>query len=633
MAEITISDMTFGFGEPPLFDRVNFNIESRRRICLLGRNGSGKTTLLKLIEGELEPLAGSIIKSPQLKIERLHQQVPPETSCGKTVYEMIIDGHGQAGKIISEYHRTAVNAAANHDEPQHLEKLEKLAARIEACGGWSLEKRVEAAVSKMRLESEALFDNLSAGLKRRVFLARAIINDPDVLLLDEPTNHLDVESVEYLEKFLLASTQTIIFVTHDRAFLRKIATQIVEIDRGRLISYECDYDEYLRRRDAAIEAELANSQRFDKLLAQEEAWIRRGIQGRRTRNEGRVRNLIEMRNQRAQRREIQGKAKISIQDSQQSGQLVAQFTDVSFRYPQTQENIVEKFTTLILRGDKIGIIGPNGCGKTTLLRLILAQLSPTDGGLKTGKRLETVYFDQLHAQLDENKSVIDNVADGYQNIVFNGKTRSVIGYLQDFLFDPKRARGPVSSLSGGERNRLLLARMFAKPSNMLVLDEPTNDLDMETLELLEELISDYPGTVLIVSHDREFLNNTVTCVYSFEGGATVKEYPGGYDDYKYHSKSQRPQIAARKSTDNAKSKPRNEQKKLSYSEQRELDAIPEKIEELESQITGIHTEMADPEFFKTQGARIAEKSRILEELESRLENLYNRWQQLEEKYM
>ncbi|AQQ72564.1 ABC transporter ATP-binding protein uup [Limihaloglobus sulfuriphilus] len=632
MAQITISDMTFGFGEPPLFDGVNFNIESRRRICLLGRNGSGKTTLLKLIEGELEPLAGSIIKSPQLKIERLHQQVPPETSFGKTVYEMIIDGHGEAGRLIGEYHRTAVAAAQNHDEPGHLEKLEKLAARIEACGGWSLEKKVEATVSKMRLEAEALFDSLSAGLKRRVFLARAIINDPDVLLLDEPTNHLDVESVEYLEKFLLASTQTIIFVTHDRAFLRKIATQIVEIDRGRLISYECNYDEYLRRRDAAIEAELANNQRFDKLLAQEEAWIRRGIQGRRTRNEGRVRNLIELRNQRSQRRNIQGKAKISIQDSQQSGQLVAQFTDVSFRYPETEDNIIEKFTTLVLRGDKIGVIGPNGCGKTTLLRLILGQLNPTEGGLKTGKRLETVYFDQLHAQLEEDKSVLENVADGYQTIIFNGKTRSVIGYLQDFLFDPKRARGPVSSLSGGERNRLLLAKMFAKPSNMLVLDEPTNDLDMETLELLEELIADYPGTVLIVSHDREFLNNTVTCVYSFEGDAKVKEYAGGYDDYKYHSKPKKPESPAQKKTDNTKTKPKTEQKKLSYNEQREFDAIPDKIEELESQIAKIHADMADPEFFKSQGDKIAEKTKLLEELETQLENLYNRWQQLEEKY-
>ncbi len=629
MALLLLRDIDMGYGGPLLLEKANLTIERGERVCLLGRNGNGKTTLIKLISGDLEPCSGNIERQSGLKIARLLQQVP--AGIKGSVYQEVTAGLGKQGEFLNEYHNVTAKLADNHEDSKLLARLDKLSHEIEAAGGWQVGQQVETVISKMKLEPDVEFDSLSAGLKRRVHLAKALVSKPDILLLDEPTNHLDIESIDWIEEFLSSSNITMLFITHDRSFLKNLATRIIEIDDGKLTSYACDYETYLKRKADIVNARIAQQEKFDKRLAQEEVWIRRGIQGRRTRNEGRVRALKAMRQERSQRRAKVGNVKFQLQQSQNSGQLVAKCKDITFSY-NSGEVIVSGFETTIMRGDKIGIIGPNGAGKTTLLNLILGKLTPDSGTIELGTNLEIAYFDQLHAQLDENKTVMDNVADGYTTLTINGEPRNVIGYLQDFLFMPARAKSLVSALSGGERNRLLLARIFAKPSNVLVLDEPTNDLDIETLELLEELIAQYKGTVLMVSHDREFLNNVVTSTLAIGSDGYVKEYFGGYDDYLRQRKcAEAAQVVVE---DKPKPKPKSKlatpaKRKLSYKESRELEAIPAKIDSLEAQIASIHEEMASPDFYKQSSEQISKTNKVLEDTQEALDQLYKRWEELE----
>ncbi len=617
------------FGQAPVLEDVCLQIEEGERICLIGRNGEGKTTLMRIISGELEPLTGEIVRKPGLKIAMLDQKVPLGIS--GTVYEQIAGGLGQKGELLKEYHDVSRHlAAAGSDEL--LARLDRIQHKVEAEGAWGAHQLLDTVISQLKLEPDADVATLSAGLKRRVLLGRALALEPDILMLDEPTNHLDVDSIVWLEEFLEKSSGTLIFVTHDRMFLQKLSTRIVDIDRGQVKSWQCGYNDYVVRKQAMLEAEARENEQFDKKLAAEEVWIRKGIQARRTRNEGRVRELMKMRDQRRQRRKLVGKVKMQAHQAEMSGEMVVQALGIDFTYSGQSELLVKHFTTMIMRGDKFGVIGPNGSGKTTLLKVLLDELKATDGRLRKGTKLQIAYFDQLHCQLDDNKSVWENVADGYSSVRINGSERSVVGYLQDFLFTPQQARNRVANLSGGERNRLLLARLFAKPSNVLVLDEPTNDLDMETLELLEELLAGYTGTVLLVSHDRTFLNNVVTGTFVMEGAGKVKEYVGGYDDWL----RQRDQLMADESPAIAvkekKAKPKPQPKKqLSYKEQKELEALPGRIETLEADIAELHEKMAQPEFYQQEADTIAKTAEMLKQLEEELSGCYERWEQLETK--
>ena len=528
MALLSLRDICMNFGKAEILDGVSLQIESGERVCLIGRNGEGKSTLMSIMNGDLEPISGQIIRQPGLKIAMLDQKVP--SGIYGTVYEEVSRGFGPRGSLLKEYHQVS-RLVAEQGQPELLARLDRIHRRIETEDAWHVHQIVDTVISHLKLDPDADVSTLSAGLKRRVLLARALALEPDILMLDEPTNHLDVDSIVWLEQFLETYPATIVFVTHDRMFLRKLSTRILDIDRGRLTSWQCNYDDYVVRKQALLDAEAVQNRQFDKKLAQEEAWIRTGIQARRTRNEGRVRALLKLREQYRKRRTVVGKVKMQAQAAPLSGDMVIDANGISFAYTRDGQRIIDNFTATLMRGDKIGIIGPNGSGKTTLLKVLLGELKTTDGTIRLGTNLEIAYFDQLHARLDNNKAVWENVADGYSSITINGQGRHVVGYLQDFLFTPQQARSLVSSLSGGERNRLLLARLFAKPSNVLVLDEPTNDLDMETLELLEELLIDYTGTVLLVSHDRAFLNNVVTGTVALEGHGKVKEYAGGYDDW------------------------------------------------------------------------------------------------------
>ena len=645
MALISLQDVDMGYGGPLLLEKGCLSIEKGERICLLGRNGNGKTSLMKLIAGELEPLSGQIVRQPNLKIARLIQQVPQNIT--GSVYHEVTRGLGHQGILINQYHDLSVRLEQYPSDENLLIQHERLAHKIEAAGGWNAQQKVEMVISKMQLDPELKFESLSAGLKRRVLLAKALVSEPDLLLLDEPTNHLDIESIDWIEKFLSGCNISLLFITHDRSFLKKLATRIVEIDSGQLYSFSCDYEIYLKRKDDIAHAQEVELMQFNKKLAQEEVWIRKGIQARRTRNEGRVRALKKMREEKQQLRKKMGNVKFQLQQSNLSGQLVFDIKNLSFAYDHA-DTVIRDFSSMIMRGDKIGIIGPNGSGKTTLLNLILGNLKPTTGSVKIGTNLEVAYFDQLHAQLDDSKTLIDNVADGYKNITINGQSRSVIGYLEDFLFVPYRSRSQVSSLSGGERNRLLLAKIFAKPSNVLVLDEPTNDLDIETLELLEELLAGYQGTVLMVSHDREFLNNVVTSTFVLQGGGVVKEYVGGYDDYirqmqaqfaacdesakiavKQLSKPQS-QTSSQESLQNqAQSAQKSKPAKLSYKLQRELDEIPSLIESAEKRLKELYDKIASPDFYKQDQTLIAGTNDEIAAAQAKLEQMYNRWDELE----
>ena len=601
MALVSMRGVSLAFGGPKLLDGVDWQVERGERVGLVGRNGAGKSTLMRLLGGDLKPDEGDVIRPGGVTIARLPQDVPEGR--GGSVFDEVAAGPepgGQGGKPLVP-------------APPHL---------------------VDKILSRMKLDPDALFGSLSSGMKRRVLLAQALVLEPDVLLLDEPTNHLDIESIRWLEDYLLRWDGTLIFVTHDRTFLARLATRIVEVDRARLFDWSCDYPTFLARKEDALAGEERQAALFDKRLAEEEVWIRKGIQARRTRNEGRVRALKAMREERSERRDRTGSAKLLAQEAEKSGALVMETKGAGFAYGD--RTIFEGADLAVMRGDKIGLIGPNGAGKTTLLRMLLGEIEPTSGSVRQGTKLEIAYFDQLRAALDEERTVIDNVSDGYDNVVINGQPRHVIGYLQDFLFAPDRSRTLVKLLSGGERNRLLLAKLFTKPSNLMVLDEPTNDLDVETLELLESLLIDYNGTVLLVSHDRTFLNNVATSVLSVDEGQ-VRESAGGYDDWLRRTEAEASAAAAAASAASQSSGKASgtatsavKARKLNNKERRELDDLPKTIERLEIEQTQIHAEMADPGFYKQDGAVITRTNNRLAALETELATAFNRWEALEE---
>ncbi len=630
MALMTLRNVTLAFGGPPLLDGVDISIEPGERLCLVGRNGTGKSTLMKLLNGELQADSGEVVREQGLRVARLTQEVPHDIS--GAVFDVVAEGLGKAGALLAEYHHVSQQLAGGDEKL--LVKLERIQHELEAVDGWQVNQKVEAVISRLNLPAETDFSALSGGLKRRVLLARELVREPSLLLLDEPTNHLDIESIAWLEEFLLGWGGTLLFITHDRMFLQKLATRIIELDRGQLTSWPGDYETYLRRKQEALDAEAQQNALFDKRLAQEEVWIRQGIKARRTRNEGRVRALKAMRSERSERRERGGTAKIAAHGAERSGKVVIEASGIGFEY--AGRVLFSDFSTAIMRGDKIGILGPNGSGKTTLLQVLLGKLEPQQGTVKLGTKLEIAYFDQHRAQLDEEATVLDNVAEGSDRVEINGQSKHIMGYLQDFLFTPERARSPVRTLSGGERNRLLLAKLFTRPSNLLVMDEPTNDLDVETLDLLEELLLDYPGTLLLVSHDRAFINNVVTSTIAFEGGGRLQEYVGGYDDWvrqrgtKTQTRGVAAQNAAATSVAKEAKKPAAKGNKLSYKDQRELDALPKRIEELEAEVEALHATMADPAFYQQDGPAIAKPRDRLEVVEQELAQAYVRWEVLEE---
>ena len=598
MALISIQDISIGFGGPRLMEGINLQIESGESIGLLGPNGAGKSTLLKLISGDVQPHNGTIARQQGIRVAYLPQEVPQSLS-------------GRVADIIA----SGLEAVTTPLDDEHM---------------WQRQHQVDKIVSRMELDPDAQFEVLSAGMKRRVYLARGLVREPNLLLLDEPTNHLDINAIDWLEDFLKRWNGTLLFVTHDRVFLQSLAKRIIELDRGSLFDWNCDYPTFIKRKEEMISAEATQNALFDKKLAQEEAWIRQGIEARRTRNEGRVRALKRLREERKQRRELAGKVRMQIGSELKSGRIVIEAENISYAYSNI--TIIKNFTATIQRGDKIGIVGANGSGKTTLLKLLMGQLKPTQGQVEHGTNVEMAYFDQLRAQLDESKSVLDNVGQGRDVITINGKFRNLMGYLEDFLFTRERARAPISALSGGERNRLLLARLFTQPANLLILDEPTNDLDIETLEVLEDLLLEYDGTLLLVSHDRAFLNNIVTSTYILDDG-NVTEYIGGYDDWHKLLLDSRPASDVSKpatkpqasSTIDTRSAPR----KLSYKEKRELEELPAKIEALESEQHELNQKMESPEFYQQSGDVITQAVDRIQQIHDELSRLYHRWGELE----
>lgn len=625
MTLLSLRNITVAFGGPPLLEGINLQIETGDRLCLLGRNGAGKSTLLKLISGELAAEQGEIIRQQGLRIALVTQEAPQGLT--DTVFDVVASGMGNAAGLLADYHHVAHQLALDGNE-ELLTRLEMLQKQLEESGGWRMHQEVERVLSRLNLDAEARFEELSGGTKRRALLARALVAEPDILLLDEPTNHLDIETIVWLEDFLLKSVKTVLFVTHDRSFARRMANRVAELDRGRIYSFACGYDAFMERREELLAAEVARQALFDKKLAQEEAWVRQGIKARRTRNEGRVRALKNMREERRQRRERLGTARIQLQEAERSGRLVVEAEGISFGYDHRL--VIRDLTTTIMRGDRVGIIGPNGSGKTTLLRLLLGELTPRSGSINLGARLEVLYFDQMREQLDVTKSVQENVGEGNDTLTINGKPRHIIGYLQDFLFTPERARSPVNILSGGERNRLLLAKLFTKPFNVLVMDEPTNDLDVETLDLLEELLMEYSGTLLLVSHDRTFLDNVVTSTLVLGSDGRVREYVGGYEDWLRQSAAEASPAAQPSRPAQEKLKRQTERpRKLSFKEERELEALPDMIAGLEEEQEKLHATLADPGFYKSAGAEIAAINSRLEALELELAEAYRRWEELE----
>jgi ATP-binding cassette subfamily F protein uup len=627
MPIVRLAGVVAGHGGPPLLDGVDLAIDRGDRIALIGRNGAGKSTLLRVIAGDHPIDAGTVVREPGTTIATLLQQVPARRA--GTVYEVVAGGLGELGEAIALHH------AAERDPVARADDLHAAQATIDRLGGWTKLPIVDATIDRLDLDPDAPLADLSAGLARRAMLGRAIVVEPDLLLLDEPTNHLDIASIDWLERFLADWRGGLLFVTHDRRFLGRLANRIVEVDRGRLRGWACDYATFLARRADELAAEEKRNALFDKRLAAEEVWIRTGIEARRTRNEGRVRALKAMREERRGRRERLGSARLVAQEAARSGDLVVEALGVTFAYPD-REPVVRDFTTTILRGDRIGIVGANGAGKSTLIRLLLGELAPRSGSIRLGTKLEIGFFDQLHAGLDETKTVQENLT-GADTVTIGGRSRHVIGYLQDFLFGPDRARSPVSLLSGGERNRLLLAKLFSHPANLLVLDEPTNDLDAETLELLEELIAEFAGTVLVVSHDREFLNRVVTSLLVFEGEGVVKEYAGDWDDYERVSGRTAPptlerRIAPRRAAASASVQidARSAQvRKRTNRESAELAGLPARIEQLESEKRSLEARMAEPDFYRSAPEEIAKSARRLGEVCAAIEAAFSRWSELD----
>jgi ATP-binding cassette subfamily F protein uup len=626
MPLIKLSNTNIAFGVHKLLNNAELQLDTGERVGLLGRNGEGKSTLLNIIAGELQVDSGEVWLQPELRLAKLEQA--PQLQGEQTVYDAVAEGLGQIGQWITRYHTLSMTISDNDDAA--LKELGRLQHHLESHDGWQLQQRVENILSRLYLPADTPVNELSGGWQRRVSLARALVIDPEVLLLDEPTNHLDLDSITWLEEQLLSFKGAIIFITHDRSFLQKLATRIVDLDRGKLISWPGDYSDYVKRKAAALEEEANQNALFDKKLAQEEVWIRQGIKARRTRNEGRVRDLKKLRSQRAQRRNLQGKVKLDLERAESSGKKVIVADDISFGYPG--KSIVKQFSAEIQRGDKIGLIGPNGVGKTTFLNLLLGQLAPDSGTVEHGTRLQVAYFDQLREQLDPDATVADTVAEGNDFVTFAGKQRHVISYLNDFLFASARSRSPVRSLSGGEKNRLLLAKLFIKPANLLVMDEPTNDLDLETLELLEDLLVHYDGTLLLVSHDRVFLDNVVTSVMVFEGKGIINEYVGGYSDWQTYCAQQTKLSLANdtvaKTTDKFGVK-NTKLKKLSYKETLELKQLPNQIEKLESQQTELNQLINAPDFYRQNQKEVSKVLEELKNIESDLVQAYGRWDELE----
>jgi ATP-binding cassette subfamily F protein uup len=627
MALISVREVSHSFGSSLLFDNVTFHIERGERVCLLGRNGAGKSTLMQLIGGDLKPDVGAVMRQRGSKIARLAQKVPADLT--GSVFDLAIAGLGRRADLLTEYSRASADVAHRPTQAA-LAKLDRLHRQLDLQDAWQLSQEVERVLTHLNLDGQDELSDLSGGQKRRALLARALVSRPDLLLLDEPTNHLDIPSIEWLEEYLLGQVETLLFVTHDRAFVRKLSTRAIEIDRGRLYDWGCDYDTFVSRKRDALVQERREWQEFDRKLAQEETWIRQGTQARTTRNMGRVRALIEMREARARRREREGTVHVRVQNGSRTGKLVIEATGVTFGYGGTP--VIHDLTATIERGDKVGIIGLNGSGKTTLLRLLLGDLEPQSGTLRHGTQLQVAYFDQMREQLDPALSVQESVNDGNPILTIDERPQHVIGYLGRFLFPPERVQSRVADLSGGERTRLVLARLFARPFNVLVMDEPTNDLDLETLEVLERLLIDYGGTLLLVSHDRTLLNSVVKRTLALEEGGRVGEYAGGYDDWLW----QRPQpeetsvepVTKPRPPEHVSSQP--QQRKISSAERDELAALPGQIEALEQEQQQWYSALSTPELYQENGADVARIQARLDELGKALEAAYERWMFLEE---
>ncbi|MCQ4259494.1 ATP-binding cassette domain-containing protein [Stutzerimonas stutzeri] len=635
MTLLKLTNVSLAYGNNPLLDGVSWQIARGERVCIIGRNGTGKSSMLSLVKGSQLPDDGEIWRAPGLKIGELPQELPLADE--RTVFDVVAEGLAGVGKLLADYHHLSQNIQNDAD----LDKLMHVQQELEAKDGWRLQQLVDSTLSRLQLPADKTLAELSGGWRRRVLLAQALVSEPDLLLLDEPTNHLDIGAIAWLEEALTGFNGAVLFITHDRAFLQNLATRILELDRGHMIDWNGDYASFLVHKEQQLAAEETANALFDKKLAQEEVWIRQGIKARRTRNEGRVRALKALRAERSERREHQGKANIQIDAAEKSGKQVIVVEHASFAHPGGAP-LIRDFSTVLQRGDRIGLLGANGTGKTTLLKLLLGDLQPTSGKVEAGTRLEVAYFDQLRHQLELEKTVIDNVAEGRDFITIDGQSRHVLSYLGDFLFSPQRARTPVKALSGGERARLLLAKLFSKPANLLVLDEPTNDLDVETLELLEEVLLNFQGTVLMVSHDRAFLDNVVTSTLVFEGNGVVREYVGGYQDWLRQGGSPRllgvadGKEAKEAKTEAAQNSPATAvaeiapaKKKLSYKVQRELDALPAKIDAVEKSIAAVQAEIAKPEFYQQTAERTAETIAKLEGLQKELDELLERWAELE----
>ncbi|MBB1315283.1 ABC transporter ATP-binding protein [Aliivibrio sp. SR45-2] len=633
MALLTINNGQLAFGDHPLLDKSDFALQENERVCLVGRNGAGKSTLMKVIAGDILMDDGKLQINQDVVVSRLEQD-PPRNETG-SVFDYVSEGLAEAGKYLKEYHHI-LDLLATDPSESNINKLARAQEQIDNLNAWHFDTRIQSVLESLKLDGAMLLTDLSGGWQRKAALARALVSDPDVLLLDEPTNHLDVTTIVWLESFLKDFKGSIIFISHDRAFIQSMATRIVDLDRGNLSSYPGNYEEYLLAKEEALRVEADQNAQFDKVLAQEEAWIREGVKARRTRNEGRVRALKQLRRERSDRREVVGKANIQVDGGNRSGKIV--FEAENLHYSIDGKNIVKNFSFNVMRGDRIALIGANGCGKSTLLKLMLDQLQPDAGKLYCGTKLEVAYFDQYREALDPEKTVIDNLADGKQEVTVNGRERHALSYLQDFLFSPKRARQPVKALSGGEKNRLLLARLFLRPNNLLILDEPTNDLDIETLELLEELLANYEGTLLLVSHDRQFVDNTVMTSWIFEGEGQIEEFVGGYHDaqrqranVQISRDAMAPTVKVKAESVAAKS-PVVEQtkpKKLSYKLQRELELLPETLERLENEITELQEKVNDATFFQQDPKTTEAVLERLAQTEQELEVAFERWEELE----
>ncbi len=631
MPLLRLTNVSIAYGTHALLDNAEFQLDAGERVGLLGRNGEGKSTLMKIIAGNVHADHGEIWRQPGLKLAWLEQA--PDLPADATIYDAVASGLGDLGHWITRYHELSMTLDA--EDEKALAEFGDLQHQLETHNGWHFQQRVETTLTKLNLPGEVKISDLSGGWKRRVALAQALVMEPEVLLLDEPTNHLDFESIAWLEEQVLNFQGAVLFVTHDRAFLQKLATRIIDLDRGQLVSWQGSYDDYLRRKAAALEDEANQNAEFDKKLAQEEVWIRQGIKARRTRNEGRVRALEALRRERAQRRNTIGTSKLALEKAENSGKKVVEVDNVSFRYGD--KVIIKDFSTLIQRGDKIGLIGANGAGKSTLLKLLLKELEPTSGTVEQGTKLQVAYFDQLREQLDPEMTVADTVANGNDFIEINGNQRHVMSYLGDFLFAPARARSPVKSLSGGEKNRLLLARLFTRPANVIIMDEPTNDLDLETLEMLEEKLVEFQGTLLIVSHDRAFLDNVVTNVLVFVGNGEVQEFVGGYSDWLRYDSQNKQQLAAVEKKQKAaeiekkSASPASiaKKRKLSYKEQKELETLPDLIAELETTQAAITEQISNPAFYQQAPAVTAKVLDEMKSIEEKLEQAFERWDELE----